>query len=303
MLQAKKFKSAVMPIAIITGVLAGSFFPNTVLAANKSIPWIIGVMLLISYSRMSFNSIKISRMILIMLAIQFAGSTLIFLALRNWNFLIAQQIFICLFCPVAISAPVIVSMLGSKIEALVSFTLFSYLITALVAPFLLPFAGGASDVPFFGSSLRIASQILPLILLPFALNLLIERFIPKTHDWFKNNQELSFWLWSIALFLVIGKSASYVLSRPGSALESVISLALVSLILCLAQFTAGHIIGTIHKEPVSATQGMGQKNIALAMWMSFAYLNPMTSVGLATYSIWQNIINSTQVYVKFKKTE
>ncbi len=303
MLMAKKLKSAVMPTAMIAGVLTGFLFPNTVLAANKSIPWIIGIMLLISYSRMSFNSIRISRMIVILLAIEFAGSTLLFIALKNWNLLLAQQIFICLFCPVAISAPVIVSMLGSKIEALVSFTLFSYLLTALLAPFLLPFAGGSSEVPFLESSFRIGSQILPLILIPLIINFIMEKFLFRAHSYLKNNQELSFWLWSIALFLVIGKSASYVLSRPGSTLETVISLAVVSLIMCLAQFAVGHIIGTLHNEPVAGTQGMGQKNIALAMWMSFAYLNPMTSVGLATYSIWQNIINSTQVYIKFKRSE
>ncbi len=303
MVMANKFKSSVMPAAMIAGVLAGYLFPDFILTANKSIPYIIGIMLLISYSRISFGSIRLSRMIVVMLIIQFAGSVLLFLALKNRNLLLAQQLFICLFCPVAISAPVVVSMLGSRIGSLVSFTLFSYLLTALLAPFVLPFVGGNSEIPFFESSLKIASQILPLILLALIIIQIIERVIPKAYLFLQKRQELSFWLWSIALLLVIGKSAAYVLSQPKGVIAESLSLAFVSLIICLVQFTVGHIVGTMHREPVAATQGMGQKNIALAMWMSFTYLNPMTSVGLAAYSIWQNIINSTQVYLKFRKED
>ncbi|MCK9303850.1 MAG: transporter [Bacteroidales bacterium] len=292
-----------MPVAMVAGIVAGYLIPDFILAANKSIPCLIGIMLLISYSRISFSTIRLSRMIIIMLAVQFAGSLLLFLSLMNRDFLLAQQIFICLFCPVAISAPVIVSMLGSKINSLVSFTLFSYMLTALLAPFLLPFAGGDSDLPFFETSLKIASQILPLILLPLFIILIIRRTSPKVHNFLKSNQELSFWLWSLALLLVIGKSTAYVISQPKGVIMAGVTLALVSLVICLAQFAAGHIIGTLHNEPVAATQGLGQKNIALAMWMSFTYLDPMTSVGLAAYSIWQNIINSTQVYFKFRKEE
>ena len=43
---------------------------------------------------------------------------------------------------------------------------------------------------------------------------------------------------------------------------------------------------------------MGQKNTILAIWMSQAYLNPIASVGPASYVLWQNIINSYQIALK-----
>ena len=49
---------------------------------------------------------------------------------------------------------------------------------------------------------------------------------------------------------------------------------------------------------------MGQKNIILGIWIAGMFLMPSTGetplaiVGLGTYIIWQNIINSWQLYRK-----
>jgi BASS family bile acid:Na+ symporter len=300
MIISQKFKSAVMPLALIAGIVCGCLAPEFIIKANKAIPYFIGVMLLISYSRLSPRNLRVSRMAIFMLLIQIVGSALLYLVLRRWDDLFAQQAFICLFCPVAISAPVIVTLLGSNISSLVSYTLLCYIATAAVAPFLLPFIGGTQGLSFFASSWMIAKQILPLILLPLIIVLLLGRFAPKINSVLQKNQSISFYLWSITLILVIGKSTTYVLAQPRSMIPVEIGLALISLIMCLIQFGTGHAIGVHYKEPESGTQGLGQKNIAIAMWMSFTYLNPLISIGLAAYSIWQNIINSTQIYLKSK---
>ena len=46
---------------------------------------------------------------------------------------------------------------------------------------------------------------------------------------------------------------------------------------------------------------LGQKNSALGIWMANIYLNPLASVSIALYSIWQNLFNSLQMYLHEKK--
>jgi len=45
---------------------------------------------------------------------------------------------------------------------------------------------------------------------------------------------------------------------------------------------------------------LGQKNTVLAIWMAVTYLNPLSSVGPGSYVVWQNIINSWQLWKKRK---
>jgi len=45
---------------------------------------------------------------------------------------------------------------------------------------------------------------------------------------------------------------------------------------------------------------LGQKNTILAIWMAHTYLNPLSSVAPGSYVLWQNIINSCQLWKKRK---
>ena len=50
-------------------------------------------------------------------------------------------------------------------------------------------------------------------------------------------------------------------------------------------------------------QALGQKNTVLAIWMAYTYLNPLSSVGPGSYVLWQNLINSWQLWKKRKREE
>lgn len=287
-----------MPVGLLLGVLSGVFIPEIVIPANESIPYFIALMLLTTYSKLDFKEIKVSRMPVFMIIFQYAIAILSYLALYFWNPLFAQQAFICLICPVATSAPVIALMLGANIAVLVSFTLISYVAIAILAPFLLPIVGGTQGIHFLATSWMIARQIIPLILLPLIVAYLFKNYLPKADSFLQKNQGLSFYLWSITLVLVIGKAATFVLEQPSDMIPVEIGLAAISLVACVFQFVAGHATGARFGNKVAGTQGLGQKNTAIAMWLAFEYLNPLVSVGLAAYSVWQNIINSTQIYLK-----
>ena len=48
---------------------------------------------------------------------------------------------------------------------------------------------------------------------------------------------------------------------------------------------------------------LSRKNTVLAIWMAYTYLNPLSSVGPGSYVLWQNLINSWQLWKKRKREE
>lgn len=63
----------------------------------------------------------------------------------------------------------------------------------------------------------------------------------------------------------------------------------------------GKLIGKKYYNTIAGGQGLGQKNTVLAIWMALTYLNPLASIGPASYVVWQNSINSFQLWIKERK--
>ena len=72
------------------------------------------------------------------------------------------------------------------------------------------------------------------------------------------------------------------------------SILFVAWIVELYPIFEAHCIG------ISGGQALGQKNTILAIWMAHTYLNPLSSVAPGSYVLWQNIINSWQLWKKRK---
>ena len=53
---------------------------------------------------------------------------------------------------------------------------------------------------------------------------------------------------------------------------------------------------------VTAGQALGQKNSGFLIWLGYSYMTPVTSVAGGLYSIWQNIINSLELYEQSHRT-
>ncbi|MCD8288961.1 MAG: hypothetical protein LUC26_03490, partial [Prevotella sp.] len=45
----------------------------------------------------------------------------------------------------------------------------------------------------------------------------------------------------------------------------------------------------------------GQKNTTVAIWVATVFLNPLSSVGPGCYILWQNTINSIEIYARARK--
>lgn len=287
-----RIKPWMLPIAMIVGVFCSGVIDAVAFLA----PYLIFVMLLITFCKIDLKHFRITRMTWALLAVQLAGALAVYGALLPVNNVLAQGAFICVFCPTATAAPVITGMLGGNVQRLVTYSLVSNVSVAVTAPLLFSMMG--SDVSFLESTVTIAAKVFPLILGPLIVALLLKKTVPGVHRVMARNQGLSFYIWAVSLIIVVGRAVSFMMKEPRSAIPLMVALAAVSMVCCAMQFRIGRKIGLRYGDRIAGAQALGQKNTVLAVWMAIAYLNPIASVAPAAYVAWHNIVNSWQIYRK-----
>jgi BASS family bile acid:Na+ symporter len=292
----QQIKPWMMPIAMLAGLLFHNFMDAIAFLA----PYLIFIMLLITFCRVKFDNMRITGLSWSLLAVQVVGALICYFAILPFSSVLAQGVFICIFCPTATAAPVITGMLGGDVARLVTYSLISNTAVAVLAPILFAMMSSA-ELSLFTATAGIAQRVVPLIIAPLIVALIMRRVTPRAHKVLAEHQSLSFYIWALSLFIVVGRAVSFVLKEPASRIPEMIALALFSLFACVAQFYVGRKIGRKFGDKVAGTQALGQKNTVLAIWMALTYLNPLSSVAPAAYVAWQNTINSMQLYFKAKR--
>lgn len=286
-----------LPIAMLGGLLFHNFIDAIAFVA----PYLIFIMLLITFCRVRPNEFRITRLSGMLITVQTLGAVAVYLALLPVSRELAEGTFICVFCPTATAAPVITGMLGGSVPRLATFSIVSNVTVAVLAPVLFSMMGSEADITFLESVTLIATRVVPLIVLPLFTALALLRFMPKVHGKIASHQSLSFYIWAVSLFIVVGRAVSFIMSEPAEMIPEMIWLAALSLVVCCGQFYIGRRIGRRCGDKIAGAQGLGQKNTVLAIWMALTYLHPIASVAPAAYVAWQNTINSAQLYFKTKR--
>lgn len=291
-IQRSNIKSLMMPIAMVIGAI---FYPWMGYVTFLS-PYLIFLMLLITFCKLKPSDFKPSKFEICLLGLQIFLSALAYFILAFWNHILAEGVFICFFISTATAAPVITSMLGGSISKVATFSLFSNSLLAITGPFVLAAIGDHPEITFSESFFLILRQVFPLILAPILLALLLRKSAPKLHTYIVGKQQLSFYLWCVSLVIVVGSCTSFAIQHwTPETTSTMILLALGALMACLIQFKLGRKTGRYFGDPVSGGQSLGQKNTVLAVWLSLTYLNPLASIAPAAYVAWQNIVNSWQL--------
>lgn len=310
-------KNWTLPLAMISGTLAYFFFAKIpfFIPAKPYIndlisyltPALIFVQLLLTFCKVEVHELKPKSWHGWLLLFQvftclLVAALLVCLPMIETYRFVFEGVMVCLICPTATAAAVITGKLGGSASSLTTYTLLSNLLAAIVVPLVFPLVEPHAGITFFLAFLRILSKVFPLLLLPFFLAWLLRTFAPKVHRFLLGFRDAAFYLWAIALAIVSGQTVRSLVNSDASILvESLIALA--SLVVCCIQFYLGKNIGGHYGERVSGGQALGQKNTVLAIWMSYTYLNPLSSVGPGSYVLWQNIINSWQLWKKRNKKE
>ena len=294
----KFLEKYLLPIAMVLGIV----FHRQLSVLSPLLPYLIALMLFISYCRVSLSDIRLTKFHDIVLAIQYFGSALVYIVLRPLNEILAQASMICVLTSTATSAPVVAGLLGGSISATAAYSLISNLSVALIGPFLLSLVGHTGqEVSFLTSFTHIFVSVIPILIIPFIIALLLNKFAKKAHEKIQSAQITSFYLWAVALTIVIGNVTNNIRAQSDGSYYLELTIAGTSLIICLLQFYFGRKIGSRYGRTVAGGQGLGQKNTVLAIWLTHSYLNPLAALGPGAYVLWQNLVNSWQLWRHAKR--
>ena len=288
-----------LPLAMLTGALSY----RLVGYISFLTPYLIFTMLLLTFCKLSPREMRLHPLHKWLLLIQLVGCVVVYGLVYLYDPVVAQGALICVLAPTATSAAVITGMLGGSVAFLTNYVLLCNIGVAIMAPVLFSFMGSQSEMPFFESFLFICRQVGPLLILPLVFAWSLRAFLPKLHARILSVHKLSFYLWAVALTIVTGSTVKFLVEQKDPDYTVEIGLAVVSLVICVGQFLLGRRLGKTYGDPVSSGQGLGQKNTILAIWMAQVYLNPIASIAPAAYVLWQNSINSYQLWLKGRKNE
>jgi len=292
----KIIKPYMMPIAITVGSIFYKFFDRL----SFLTPYLIFVMLFLTYCNLKMTDIRFSKLHAWLIAIQVLGSLVVYFLLSPINVILAQGAMICILAPTGTAAPVITGMLKGNVASVTAYSLLSNMSIALLAPVIFSFVGSYQTMPFIDSFIAIAQRVMILLLTPFALAMLLRKLSPKFTATMAKISGVSFYIWTLALCVVTGRTIGFILKQSDSNYTIEIIVATAAFVACAVQFLTGRKIGSIYGNTIAGGQGLGQKNTILAIWMAQTYLNPIASIGPGAYVLWQNIVNSYQVWLKRK---
>lgn len=307
-------KNWTLPIAMLTGVLGYFIFANfAFLEPTKPflntflaylMPFLIFTQLLLTFCKIDPQDLMPRVWHGWLLLIQLFSASLfaaflLFVDMDGSYREVLEGAMVCLICPTATAAAVITGKLGGSASSLTTYTLLSNILAAIAVPLIFPLVEPHTDITFIIAFLKILGKVFPLLLFPFILACFFRQFLPKVHQFLLGFKDLAFYLWGVALTIVMAQTVrSLVNSDAPISVE--IWLAVAGLLTCVIQFILGKKIGSIYSDRISAGQALGQKNTVLAIWMAYTYLNPLSSVAPGSYVLWQNIFNSWQLWKKRK---
>lgn len=216
-----------------------------------------------------------------------------------------EAVLVCIIGPAAAAAAVVTAKLGGSLEEMTTYTFVSNFISALLIPLcfpLLPQSGHATvHMEFWPLFTHILWRVSIVLLLPMLLAYVVKHTMHRLHRWIVGVKDLSYYMWGCSLVVVTGTTAMNIREAwEHTSVAFLLAIALMGLLLCIVQFATGRFIGHYFGKTIEAGQSLGQKNTAFAIWVATAFLNPLSSVGPGCYILWQNIINSVEIWLHRK---
>lgn len=296
-------KNWALLLALLAGCLGHDFF---IAYADKTV-YLIFLMLLFTFCRINPSQIRFRKVHLVFLFIQLSGAMGLYylFAALGWHDL-AESGMMCILTPTAAASAVVTMKLGGDGASNTTYVLLSSLLISFVAPLWFPFLHeSAGEIPFWTACWGILRRVLPLLAGPFLLAMALKYLLPQVHDRLACWHEVSFYLWASCLVFAAAQMSDAIV-RSHVKGGTLVMLAVGSAILCVLMFFFGKRLGRHYGDSISGGQSLGQKNMVLGIWVAGMFLapadggTPLAIVGMGTYIIWQNIINSWQLWKKRK---
>lgn len=306
-------KNWTLPVAIAVGTALYLLFayvpaldaPSQVLGplCETLLPITIFCTLFITFSKVDFHLMKLTRWHGAVLAAQMLGVAILIVAAlftKDAVKLTLEAILVCVIAPCASASPVVTAKLGGNLTSMTTFVLLSSIIAAVVIPAVFPVLEPAQGSTFLAAFLVILRKLALVLLLPLLLGAIVRHWVKPLYEWFKRNPDLGFYCWSISLAITSGITVKNILHSE-AGLGLLMAIAALTLITAFVQFRIGRALGSHFGDKICCGQAMFQKNTGLAIWIAYTYLTPVASIGAGCYVLWQNIINSYELWEQRKE--
>lgn len=224
------------------------------------------------------------------------GVILVFEVKGN-GLILLESILACIIGPCAAAAAVVTLKLGGSLEEMTTYIFLSNFLCAALIPICFPLIEPGNGMGFMASFLLILYKVCAILVVPMLLAYITKHFKPlhRFYEWLIGVRDLSFYLWGCSLTIVTGTTMKNIV-HADAGVPFLILIAALGFLVCVLQFAVGRYIGHFFKSTVNAGQSLGQKNTAFAIWIAYTYLNPLASVGPGCYILWQNLINSVEIW-------
>lgn len=312
----KFIKDWMLLFAILGGVLSYiiyvniPFLDNTHQFALKAVeiiqPILIFGMLFLTFCKVNPRDLRLCRWHLWLLLFQvtlFMGFGLAVISMPHSGLrVVLEGAMICFICPVGTAAPVITKRLGGNPTEITTYTILINIVAAILIPAMIPYVHPQASMSVWKASLLILGKVFPLLLLPLIVAFVLRRYAPKVQQALAGYQALAFYMWVAALMFATIVTTRFIVhsNMPVTVGAWLVAVAFVA---SVSQFMFGWKIGSIYGDMTTPGESLGQKNTVFAIWLGYTFFTPLTAVAGGFYSIFQNLINSYNLYKHSRELE
>lgn len=307
-------KDWTLPVSMSIGALAYFIFAYTPALHDAALffdpifdailPLFMFMILFVTFCKVDFKQMKTEMwhlwiVLLQVLLVLIVVGIILLTEQTTGSKIVWEGILTCIICPTAAAAAVITVKLGGNLGSMTTYTFISSFVTAILIPTFFPLIEKEAHLTFWDAFLIILNKVCLVLVLPLFLGWFVRHFVKPLHDKIVAVKDMGFYMWGISLSIVTGTTIKNIVHADVSV-WLLLMIAFTSAILCMIQFALGKFVGSFYDSTVNAGQALGQKNTAFAIWITYTYLNPVASVGPGCYILWQNTVNSIQLFLSRK---
>ncbi len=307
-------KNWMLPIAMTLGAvvyLILHYVPSLneegyMAVARRLQPLLVSVMLFLQLNVVAPTDLRFHKWHFELVAVQallFAAFAFLATGIRaGGGRILLECAMLCFICPTAAAAGVITSKIGGNLPGIMTYTVLSDTLAAILIPLMIPLVHPAAGIGFLTAFWAIIKRVFSILVLPCVLAWLIRYLLPGLQRWLARYMGWAFYVWGIGLTLALSL-ATGALVTSGIRVLVAFGIAAVSLVCCLFQFWLGRRVARSYGrvESITAGQALGQKNTGFIIWLGINYMTPVTSVAGGLYAIWHNLVNSYELYKSREK--
>lgn len=306
----KFIKDWTLPVSIAFGAVIYLIFAFTPALSGASkffapvmdaiLPLFMFLILFVTFCKVDFHKMRPVRWhlwicVFQVLIVGVITGLILWFRLAGHSLVLMEAMILCVISPCAAAAPVVVRKIGGDMEQMTTYTFVSNFLTALLIPICFPMIDKHADIPFFEAFLLILYKVCMVLVVPMILAYIVKHGMHRLYAKIVAVKDLGYYLWGCSLMIVTGTTVKNIV-HADTSVSFLLVIAVLGMLLCVAQFAVGRYVGHYFDATVDAGQALGQKNTAFAIWIAYTYLNPLSSVGPGCYILWQNIINSVEIW-------